>query len=133
MSNSVTKPTKVVMESGPSPRSRQTGPMPAKKPLLTPQGERVKARFIAGDSVRKIAREEQISREKVTHIIRSEDVQAYIREMRELFFGLGHLALSAVRNALEGRSPRVPALNRHRRDPKCLRTANSLAASDRGG
>jgi hypothetical protein len=84
-----------------SHRTRQTRPIPTTKSRLTPQSERVKARFIAGESIRKIAREEQISREKVTHIVRLEDVQAYIREMREMFFGLGHPALCAVRNALE--------------------------------
>jgi predicted transcriptional regulator len=57
-------------------------------------------RFIAGQSIRKIAREEGRDRATVTKIVRSSEVEDYIREIREQYFGLGQLALAAVRTAI---------------------------------
>lgn len=53
-----------------------------------------------GQSIRKISREENRTRETVTKIIRNEDMRAYVTSLREKFYGLGNDALAAVHNAL---------------------------------
>jgi hypothetical protein len=81
----------------------QNQPQPAKKShsrIPLPQYERIIGRHIAGDSIRKISRDEKRDRETVTRIVRSESVQSYIQELRESYIGLGPMAFNAVRNAL---------------------------------
>jgi hypothetical protein len=57
-------------------------------------------KFIQGRGIRQIAREEGRSRETVTKIIRSEDVQKYVAELREQYIGLGREAMAALTRAL---------------------------------
>jgi hypothetical protein len=66
-----------------------------------PQSARIVHRYIAGESIRQIAREERRDRQTVTKIVRSEEVTEYVRSMRERFYGLGETALGAVQRALE--------------------------------
>jgi len=58
-------------------------------------------RYISGASIRQIAREEQRDRATVTKIVRSDQMQTFVHEMRERFYGLGFDALGAVQHALQ--------------------------------
>jgi hypothetical protein len=60
-------------------------------------------RFIGGESIRQIAREEQRDRATVTKIVRSDEMNAFVQRMRERFYGLGFDALGAVQHALQER------------------------------
>jgi hypothetical protein len=50
--------------------------------------------------IRRISREEKRSRETVTKIVRSGDVQKYVTEMRAEYFGIGREAMEALRRAI---------------------------------
>ena len=65
-----------------------------------PQQGRIVSKFIEGKGIRQISREEGRSRETVTKIIRSEDVQSYIAELRESYLALGREVLAALTRAL---------------------------------
>jgi hypothetical protein len=60
-------------------------------------------RYARGESIRQIAREERRDRATVTKIVRSDEMQAFVQEMRERFYGLGFDALDAVSHALRKR------------------------------
>jgi hypothetical protein len=68
-----------------------------------PQVERIKERHILGQSQREIARAEGRSRPTIAKIVKSEEMQAYVRHMRERYYGLGFDALDAVQHALQFR------------------------------
>ena len=60
------------------PRSSQTQPEPTKAPRTSvppPQSARIARRFISGESIRKIAREENRDRETVKRIVQARDMQ----------------------------------------------------------
>jgi hypothetical protein len=65
-----------------------------------PQSQRIMQRFVAGQSIREISRQEGKARETVTKIVRSDEMSAFVRQMRESFYGLGVDALDAVRHSL---------------------------------
>ncbi|MFZ0636646.1 MAG: hypothetical protein WA755_13670 [Candidatus Acidiferrales bacterium] len=58
-------------------------------------------RHIAGESVRKISREEGRDRATITKIVQSDEVRAYVDNLREQFYALGDLALETVRRGLQ--------------------------------
>jgi hypothetical protein len=58
------------------------------------------SRFIAGQSVRKISREEKRDRETIARILRSNEVQLYIQDLRKSYIGLGPEAINALRKRL---------------------------------
>jgi len=58
-------------------------------------------RYAGGESIRQIAREEQRDRATVTKIVRSDEMNAEVRKMREQYYGLGYDALHAVQHALK--------------------------------
>jgi hypothetical protein len=60
-------------------------------------------RYAGGESIRQIAREEKRDRATVTKIVRSDEMQEFVQEMRERFYGLGFDALAAVSHALRQR------------------------------
>jgi hypothetical protein len=66
-----------------------------------PQVERMMKRYVAGESIRQIAREEQRDRATVTKIVRSDQMNAVVRKLREEYYGLGCDALDAVQHALK--------------------------------
>jgi hypothetical protein len=66
-----------------------------------PQRERILQKYVAGKSVALIAREENRNRESVTRIVRGDEVQALVREMRAQFYGLAFDAIDAVRHTLQ--------------------------------
>ena len=86
-----------------SPRTGQTQPEPAKKPRTSvppPQSARIAKRFISGQSIRQIAREEGRDRETVKRIVQARDVQEYVALLRIQFFELGADAVDAVQHQL---------------------------------
>jgi hypothetical protein len=66
-----------------------------------PQSARIMQRYVGGASIRQIAREEQRDRATVTKIVRSDQMQTFVQELRERFYGLGFDALAAVQHALQ--------------------------------
>jgi hypothetical protein len=82
---------------------RQNPSNSTKKSRITipqPQATRIVQRFIAGDSIRKIAREENRDPKTVAKVVRTQEVAEYIRKTRERFYGLAEDALNAVQQAL---------------------------------
>jgi hypothetical protein len=65
-----------------------------------PQRERIMKKFISGEGIRKISRDEHRSRGTVSRIVNSTEVQTYVRDIRAEYYGLGTEALDAVRRAL---------------------------------
>jgi hypothetical protein len=82
-------------------------PRSAKKQTRTivppPQSARIMQRYIGGDSIRQIAREERRDRATVTKIVRSEEMQSFVQEMRQRYYGLGFDALDAIQHTLQVR------------------------------
>jgi len=65
-----------------------------------PQRERIMKKFISGEGIRKISREEHRSRGTVSRIVNSTQVQSYVEGLRAEYYGLGTEAPDAVRRAL---------------------------------
>jgi hypothetical protein len=76
--------------------------------LPTPKILRIQQRYIAGQNKSEIAREEKCDRETVARIVQFPEVQQFIAQMQQEFFGLVPDAMAAVRYALQvERDPRV--------------------------
>ena len=96
--------TRLSSDANAAPKVYRNVPKRTKKPLSripAPQSERILQRYITGESIREISREEGRARPTVTKIVRSDEVQAYVQAMRERFYGLGTDALAAVQHALQ--------------------------------
>jgi hypothetical protein len=81
-------------------------PNSTKKPrtiVPPPQSARIMERYVAGDSIRQIARDERRDRATVTKIVRSDEMNAVVQKMRERYYGLGFDALDAVQHTLQVR------------------------------
>jgi len=86
--------------------ARQHQPNSTKKPrtiVPPPQSVRIMERYVAGDSIREIARKERRDRATVTKIVRSDEMSAVVQKMRERYYGLGFDALDAVQHTLRVR------------------------------
>jgi len=84
----------------------QSPPQPTTKlqtSVPPPQSNRIMCRYIAGQSIREIAREESRDRATVTKIFRSEEMNTFVHRMRERLYGLGCDALAAVEHELRVR------------------------------
>jgi len=68
-----------------------------------PQSQRIRERFVAGQSIRKFRAKNGRRVQTVTKIVRSEQMNAFVQQMREHFYGLGVDALDAVRHSLRKR------------------------------
>jgi hypothetical protein len=82
----------------------QNQPSSTKRPrtiVPPPQSARIMERYVGGDSIRQIAREEQRDRATVTKIVRSDEMNAVVQKMRERYYGLGLDALDAVQHTLQ--------------------------------
>jgi hypothetical protein len=84
-----------INHSVPKPTIRSTSLVPA------PQVERIKQKFVQGYSIRKISREEGRARQTIVRIVRSEDVQNFVKEMQQELWGLIPAAIGALRHELE--------------------------------
>ena len=65
-----------------------------------PQRERILQKYVNGESIIDISKEEQRNRETVSKIVRGPEMQEHVRAMRERWFGLALDAISAVEHAL---------------------------------
>ena len=65
-----------------------------------PQSQRVLQRFVSGESIRSIARAERRDRATITRVVRSDQMQEYVQNMKERFVGLGSAAMDALEHAL---------------------------------
>jgi hypothetical protein len=96
---------------GSQTETSQNQPEPAKKPRTSvppPQSARIAKRFIAGQSIRKIARQEGRDRETVKRIVQARDVQEYVSLLRVQYFELGSDAVDAFHHQLkEGKDARL--------------------------
>jgi hypothetical protein len=82
----------------------QNQPKSTKNPRTVvplPQTQRIVQRYVAGESIRQIAREEKRDRATVTKIVRSDEMKNFVQHMRERFYGLGLDAMDAVSHALK--------------------------------
>ena len=73
-----------------STKVHQYPPRSAKNPrtiVPPPQSARIVERFITGQSIREIAREERRDRATVTKIVKGPEIQSYIQALREKFYG----------------------------------------------
>lgn len=91
------EPTTALHQAKPIPAKRGKSRIPA------PQVVRIMQRHVAGESVRKISREEGRDRAAVTKIVKSEDMAALVRSLREQLYGMAGQALQTV---LEGMTDR---------------------------
>jgi hypothetical protein len=87
-----------------SQTANQNLPCSTKNPrtiIPPPQSARIMQRYIIGDSIRQIAREEQRDRATVTKIVRSDEMNSFVQKMRERYYGLASDAADAVQHALQ--------------------------------
>lgn len=68
--------------------------------IPAPQIERIKQRHIMGQSQREIARAEGRSRPAIAKIVKGKEMQAFVQEMRERFYGLAPDALATIEYAM---------------------------------
>ena len=89
--------------SAPSTATQSVPQLPIKCTSLVPapQAERIKQKFVQGYSIRKISREEGRARQTIVRIIRSEDVQNFVKQMQEELWGLIPAAIGALRHELQ--------------------------------
>jgi hypothetical protein len=85
----------IASQSVPKATIRSSSLVPA------PQAERIKQKFVQGCSIRKISREEGRARQTIVRIVRSEDVQNFVKQMQEELWGLIPAAIGALRHELE--------------------------------
>src|SRR5580704_10176759 len=82
----------------------QNQPIPTKMTrtiIPAPQSARIMQRHIAGESIREIARVEGRDRATVTKIVRSDEMQVFVQNLRERFYGLAFDAMNAVERSLQ--------------------------------
>ena len=87
--------------------TNQNQPRSTKKPrtiVSPPQSARIMQRYVGGESIRQIAREEQRDRATVTKVVRSDEMQGFVQKMRERLYGLAPDAMSAVEHSLKQQS-----------------------------
>lgn len=69
-----------------------------------PQAVRIMQRYIAGENVRAIPRDEGRDRGTISRIVKSEEMQTHVAGMRQQYYGLADLAMNNLRRALEQNS-----------------------------
>jgi hypothetical protein len=83
---------------------RQSQPRSTEKPRTVvppPQSARIMQRYVGGESIRQIARNEKRDRATVTKIVRSDEMQGFVQKMRERLYGLAFDAMDAVEHSLQ--------------------------------
>jgi hypothetical protein len=58
-------------------------------------------RYVGGESIRQIAREERRDRATVTKIVRSDEMQGFVQKMRERLYGFAFDAMNSVEHSLK--------------------------------
>lgn len=87
-------------KSSSTAKPSQTQPEKTRTSVPPPQAARIAARFVSGESIRKIAREEKRDRETVRRVLKTEDIQLLVEQLRVKYFALGSAALDAVQHQL---------------------------------
>lgn len=87
-------------KSSSTTKPSQTQPEKTRTSVPPPQAARIAARFVSGESMRKIAREEKRDRETVRRVLKTEDIQLLVEQLRVKYFALGSAALDAVQHQL---------------------------------
>jgi len=87
----------------PAKSSHSVPKLPKKCTSLVPapQAERIKQMFVQGYSIRRISREEGRARQTIVRIVRSEDVQNFVKQMQGELWGLIPAAIGTLRHELE--------------------------------
>ena len=89
-------------------KTSQNQPKQPRTSVPPPQAARIASRFISGESIRKISREEHRDRETVKNIVQGPDMQEVILLLRAKIFGVGADAVDAVQHQLkEGKDGRL--------------------------
>jgi len=65
-----------------------------------PQQLRIIEKYMRGASIRRISEEEDRARQTVTKIVRSSEVQEYVKKLREEVIALGDAMMASIRFAL---------------------------------
>jgi hypothetical protein len=84
--------------------TNQNQPSSPKKPrtiVPPPQSARIMQRYVGGQSIRQIARDEKRDRATVTKIVRSDEMQGFVQKMRERLYGFAFDAMNAVEHSLK--------------------------------
>jgi hypothetical protein len=82
----------------------QSQPRSTKKPrtiVPPPQSARIMQRYVGGESIRQIARDEERDRATVTKIVRSDEMQGFVQKMRERLYGFAFDAMNSVEHSLK--------------------------------
>ena len=88
-------------KSSSTTKTSQTQPKKPRTSVPPPQAARIAGRFISGQSIREIARQEGRDRETVTRIVRARDVQEHVVLLRAKFFEVGVDAIDALQHQLK--------------------------------
>jgi len=98
------KPRKSSQSKALAPKTNQKRPRASKNRksrIPPPQAARIMQRYVAGENIRSIARDEGRDRGTVSRIVQSEEMQAHTQKMRAQYYGLAELAMDGLRRALE--------------------------------
>ena len=87
-------------KSSSTTKTSQNQPKKPRTSVPPPQAARIANRFISGESIRKIAREEKRDRETVRRVLKTEDVQLFLEQLRLKYIALGSAAVDAVQHRL---------------------------------
>src|SRR5689334_5443602 len=70
--------------------------------LPAPEQRKIQARFIAGNSIRRIARDTGHHQATIARVVKSEEVQTYLKQVREKLFAVADDAVERVRAEIRG-------------------------------
>jgi hypothetical protein len=95
-------------KSSSTTKTSQSQPKKPRTSVPPPQAARIASRFISGQSIRQISREEHRDRETVKSIVQGPCVREYILMLRTKFFEVGADAVDAVQHQLrDGKDGRL--------------------------
>ena len=82
-------------------RNQPSSAKKANSRIPEPQFQRILQRHVSGESIREISRAEHRSRECVTRVVKSDEIQGLVIRMRAEVYGLADDAIRAVRHSLQ--------------------------------
>src|SRR5947209_5592530 len=88
-------------------QSRQKPARISKIMIPAPQSERIMQRYVAGESIREIARVESRDRATVSKVVKSQDMADYVIAMREKLYSVADDAITTVRKAIQAGDARL--------------------------
>jgi len=75
-------------------------PLTTKSRIPGPQAARILQRYIEGQNIRSISRDEGRDRGTIRRIVKTEEMHMHVQQMREQYFGLAEMAMEGIRRAL---------------------------------